>query len=281
MDVQLPEPAAPAPETPTPKYWRIQQAIQRLVERESLRPGDRLPTEPELQRRFGASRGTVRRAFDDLERMGLVSRQPGRGTFVARRRMPRPLPELTSFTEHLRSLGFAPGARFVSYREVGAGSDVAHAFPAGAELVRIVRVRTADGMPVGLHTLFLPVELARRVGFTAAALRAAPDLSLYRSLEATGVAIEGAREELVARLATGREAALLGVRRPAAVLEVTRRTVDAVGQPVELVRAVYRGDRYDYVVWLRRRAGAGGDEAGLRPLSRGDQAESEGREGDR
>jgi DNA-binding GntR family transcriptional regulator len=36
------------------------------------------------------------------------------------------------------------------------------------------------------------------------------------------------------------------------VLEVIRRTYDAGGVPIELVRAVYRADRYDYIVWLRR-----------------------------
>jgi GntR family transcriptional regulator len=259
MDVYSTSPAPPAP-----KYWRIRQEIERLVERESLRPGDRLPPEPDLQRRFAVSRGTVRRAFDDLERMGLVSRQAGRGTFVARRRMPRPLPELTSFTEHLRSLGLRPGARLLSYRPVGSQSDAASDFPPGTPLVRIVRVRTADDVPVGVHVLFLPADLARRVGFLAPALQTRPGLSLYEALEQNGIRIDAAREHLVSRLATGREASLLEIPRRSAVLEVTRRTFDDEGHPLELVRAVYRGDRYDYVVWLRRSPGAT-SEGGLQP----------------
>src|SRR5437764_12616850 len=99
---------------PTPKYWHVREAVEELIRVNGLRPGDRLPTEPELGQKLAVSRGTVRRAFDDLEREGVVSRQPGRGTFVAQRRMMRPLSELTSFTEHLRCLGLEAGARAVT-----------------------------------------------------------------------------------------------------------------------------------------------------------------------
>jgi DNA-binding GntR family transcriptional regulator len=36
---------------------------------------------------------------------------------------------------------------------------------------------------------------------------------------------------------------------------VRRKTFDTNGSVVELVHAVYRGDRYDYVIWLERRRG--------------------------
>jgi GntR family transcriptional regulator len=235
---------------PTPKYWQVRQAVLELIA--ELRPGDRLPTEGALEARLKVSRGTVRRALADLEREGRVSRQPGRGTFVAQPRMPRPLPELTSFSEHLRSLGFEPGARLISYRTVVDPAAALEHFASAAQLARVVRLRTADGSPVGLHTLFVPAELAERSGFTASALRSAPDLSLYASIGAAGVEIDAAREDLAARMPTAREAELLRLSPGSPVLEVIRRTYDAKGVPIELVQAVYRADRYDYIVWLRR-----------------------------
>lgn len=237
--------------TPTPKYWRVREAVEQLIGSNGLRPGDRLPTEPELGAQLGVSRGTVRRAFDDLEREGVVSRQPGRGTFVSERRMLRPLSELTSFTEHLRSLGMKPGARLVSYRRAVDDGGAGH-FEQGIPLVQIVRVRTADSTPVGVHTLYLPAEIARRSGFTREVLRQTPELSLYGSLAAAGIEIDMAREDLTARNASHREQDLLGLPEHAAVLEIIRRSYDTGGRPVELVRAVYRADRYDYIIWLRR-----------------------------
>lgn len=43
---------------------------------------DRLPNEPELAAQMGISRTTVRGALQSLERLGVISRAPGRGTVV-------------------------------------------------------------------------------------------------------------------------------------------------------------------------------------------------------
>jgi GntR family transcriptional regulator len=246
---------------PTPKYWKVRHAVEQMIQADALRPGDRLPTEADFRERFLVSRGTVRRAFDDLEREGVVSREPGRGTFVAERRLLRPLSELSSFTEHLVSLGLEPGAKLVSYKSAARDGGGEH-FPAGSRLARIVRIRTADGEPVGVHTLYLPVDLANRIGFTRDALRRSAESSLYGALASAGVEIDVAREDLTGRMATSAELELLALEGPAAVLEVVRRTYDAAGHPIELVRAVYRADRYDYVIWLRRNRPARGEESG-------------------
>lgn len=203
----------------------------------------------------GVSRGTIRRAFDDLTRDGHVSRESGRGTFVAAPRMERPLPELTSFSEHIESLGMKPGAELVSYRQ---GTDYVAGkghFPKGQPLARIVRVRTADGRPVGVHTLLLPVDLATEAGISAHALRSDPTLSLYRRLSAIGVEIDLARESIAARRATVQESRHLELGAHEPVLEVVRQSYGINGRAIELVRAVYRADRYDYITWLRRPRG--------------------------
>ncbi|WP_235013182.1 GntR family transcriptional regulator [Arthrobacter sp. SLBN-100] len=48
-----------------------------------LSPGSSLPTEEELQRQFGLSRGVVRQALSGLADLGLIRRQRGRGSVVA------------------------------------------------------------------------------------------------------------------------------------------------------------------------------------------------------
>ena len=49
----------------------------------NLRPGDRLPTEAEVVRRFGVSRTVVREAWSQLQAAGLVDTRHGVGTFVS------------------------------------------------------------------------------------------------------------------------------------------------------------------------------------------------------
>jgi len=45
-------------------------------------PDDRLPAEPELAERLSVSRTTIRAALQSLERLGMISRAPGRGTVI-------------------------------------------------------------------------------------------------------------------------------------------------------------------------------------------------------
>lgn len=55
----------------------IIDAIKRMIVKEKLRPGDRLPSEKELIEQFRSSRGTIRETLKSLEILGLVERIPG------------------------------------------------------------------------------------------------------------------------------------------------------------------------------------------------------------
>ena len=60
----------------------ISAQLRRAIESGAYGEGDQLPPERELAVTFRAARSTVRRALDQLERAGLVSRRLGSGTFV-------------------------------------------------------------------------------------------------------------------------------------------------------------------------------------------------------
>ena len=65
-----------------PKYQQVYSALRRDIQSGRLASGDRLPSEADLVRLFGASRITVGRAVRDLQAAGLVERRAGSGTFV-------------------------------------------------------------------------------------------------------------------------------------------------------------------------------------------------------
>ncbi len=65
-----------------PKYQQVYSALRRDIHSGRLASGDRLPSEADLVRLFGASRITVGRAVRDLQTAGLVERRAGSGTFV-------------------------------------------------------------------------------------------------------------------------------------------------------------------------------------------------------
>src|SRR5688572_27996584 len=65
-----------------PKYQQVYSALRRDIQSGRLAGGDRLPSEADLVRTFGASRITVGRAVRDLQTAGLVERRAGSGTYV-------------------------------------------------------------------------------------------------------------------------------------------------------------------------------------------------------
>jgi DNA-binding FadR family transcriptional regulator len=67
------------------------QLVRSWIDTAKLKEGDRLPTERALADQFQLNRNLVRRAFLQLDRMGLINRHVGRGTFVgAPARQPAP-----------------------------------------------------------------------------------------------------------------------------------------------------------------------------------------------
>jgi DNA-binding transcriptional MocR family regulator len=84
QDIQSPELWAPAiQDGERPLYEAIAVALSRDIATGVLTPGDRLPTHRELATRLGAARSTIRRAYAEAERRGLIASTVGRGTFVA------------------------------------------------------------------------------------------------------------------------------------------------------------------------------------------------------
>lgn len=63
-------------------YKHIVAQITRSILKGEKRPGDQLPTEPELEEHYGVSRTVVREAIRALSFQGLVEVSPGRGTFI-------------------------------------------------------------------------------------------------------------------------------------------------------------------------------------------------------
>jgi GntR family transcriptional regulator len=69
-------------ESTVPLYEQISQQLQILIKEGGLSPGDQLPTTRQLAVKLGINFNTVARAYRLLDQEGLISTQPGRGTFV-------------------------------------------------------------------------------------------------------------------------------------------------------------------------------------------------------
>ncbi len=80
----------------TPAHVQVQERVIAVIQEGLVKPGGRLPSEPELAEGLGVSRMTANKALLALADQGWVSRQKGRGTYVLSRQQ-----QLSKFTLEL------------------------------------------------------------------------------------------------------------------------------------------------------------------------------------
>jgi GntR family transcriptional regulator len=231
---------------PIPLHHQVYVDLKSALDASEWSPGDRLPTERDLAKRYGCSLITIRRALGELVREARLERTRGRGTFVLAPRFDVDFAGTLSFTEEMQTRGLDPATRVVAARPEAAGETVAAALELelGSPTLYLERLRLADGEPLLLEQVHLPAE--RFPGLLASDLEHG---SLYDLLtERYGVRVAKAREALEPVLLRAREARLLDRKpgTPALLIEGIASTTD--GRPVEFGRTYVRGDRTRYYV---------------------------------
>jgi len=230
-----------------PPYYRLKEALlSRIAE---LAPGSALPTERALSDQYGVSRTTVRRALHDLLVEGRISRHQGRGTFVAEPKVDQLL-GLTGYTEDMARRGMVPTSKILSIATVTDDTDAAVALhlPLNEPILRISRLRLADGNPMAIEAAHLSHA---RFGKLAGMIT--EGTSLYGLLETEfDICLHHADETIETSAASPEDAELLLSEVGGPILMLSRSSYDADDNVIEFVRSRYRGDRFRFVTRLTR-----------------------------
>jgi GntR family transcriptional regulator len=217
-----------------PLHAQLGVVLRSRITDGSLPPGAQLPTEAELQGKFGISRSVVRQALHSLSVDGLIQRGRGRGSVVAPRGehhrlvqrisgLSTQLPEVTT-----RVLSLEPER-----------DAVAEAALCVTEVTGLRRLRSAAGQPLALIHTWLPRHLA--AGLTAEELT---NTSLHAKLrQIYGIVIVSGRRQIRAVEASPGLSAALGVLVGAPLLLLEGTSFDGAGKPVEFFRTWHRADR--------------------------------------
>lgn len=221
-----------------PKYVELASRLREQVARQPV--GTPVPSERDLAIDTGVSRMTARKAIELLVAEGRVTREVGRGSFVARPELSVPL-TLTSFTESVRQRGMVPSARIVE-ATIAPAADLAATFgvPPDEPLVRLTRVRLADERPMALERASVLAKAAPGLldvaDFTTA--------SLYEVLEYRfGVRFDAGTQVIHAGLVDATDAGLLDAATGSPVLEFVR-TSTSGGTVLEHTVSTYPADRF-------------------------------------
>ena len=226
-----------------PLYRRLAGALNEALEGGDVAQVPELPSERNLSARLGISRVTVRKALDELARAGTLRRRQGARTVIARR-VQKTLSTLTGFSDELRARGSVPGHRWLSRQTVLPTPSEAMALGISGDdaVVRLVRVRLADGQPLAIERATVPQailpsgELVRD--------------SLYATLTNLGAAPVRGMQRIRAGLMTEVDATLLDHEIGGPLLIIERRCFLADGRAVEFTETRYNGQSYDFLTGL-------------------------------
>lgn len=181
----------------------------------------------------------------ELVHDGLIYTRVGKGTFVAEPKIDQQLRSLTGFTQDVQARGGQPNSQVLEAGVIGATPELAAALRLnpGDEVIRLVRLRLADGDPLCIESSHLPFGLFQTLLLDHDFSRE----SLYQVLEADyGLELTYAEQTIESALASHRELEKLQLIPPAAVLKIQRTTYGADGAPIEYVLSTYRGDRFKF-----------------------------------
>jgi GntR family transcriptional regulator len=225
-----------------PLYHQLYEILRGSILSGERRPGDMIPPESELIERHQVSRTTVRQVLDMLVSEGLIEREQGRGTFVAQPTVEQGLVRIVNFTEDMRMRGCEPSSKVLFAGVIPAPQDVAETLgiEPGEELVRLERLRLADGDAMGVEES----NLVHR--YCPGVLKEDYEShSLRETLENDhGIRLVRAKQTIRAILASPELADTLGIKSRSALLFIERISFSQDNVPVEFLRIYYRADRY-------------------------------------
>jgi len=230
----------------------LAQELRARIHAGEWRPGERMPSEPELARRQTVSRSSMRAAITVLEEEGYVSRRHGSGTYVTHRSALRhDLGRNSGVSSLIASTGLQPGTVEASAEEAPAPARVAEALgvPEGEPVSTLRRVRTADGRRVVDVTDWCRID-----HIAPEELPAIPEGSMYAALAARDLAVDHGVADLTPRNADGDLARRLDVPRGTLLLTIDQIDRTADGVAVLVSREHHVADAFSFTL-LRRGPG--------------------------
>lgn len=198
--------------------------------------GQPAPSEAELVRQTGASRGTVRQALNALRMEGLLVGGQGRSPRVRQAPPAQSFAHLISFTQWAKGIGRAPGQRLVEISRRGCTEEQAQelGLETGEQVVQLLRQRSLDGLPTMVERTTFVLDVGRHLfDFDT------DSGSIFAHLAEQGVALARGRHTIDAIAADQTDAELLGVGVGQPLLRVRRLTFTPEDRPIE-----YSDDRY-------------------------------------
>lgn len=231
------------------KYLSIYEELKQRIIEKKYDEGTLFPSEPELQKEFGASRITVRRSVQMLVDDGFLQRMPGIGTVVISSKGSLQLNTLTSFAKD--NAKKKTTSKIVDYK-IGVVPKPVVLYnlqlPINEKVSYQSRIRYIDGKAIGFQRVYIP----ETIEVTEDVLKN-PELSIYEYFQEKGHIVTSAQEIIEAVNSDKELAGYLGIEPGLPMLYAKRVTKDQNEKIIEYAEIYCRGDQYHYKVQLKSR----------------------------
>jgi GntR family transcriptional regulator len=157
-----------------PKYIEICRDIIKSIESGDLQPGDKIPSENELIKKYNISNTTARKSLHEIELQGWATRIKGKGTFVLNRTEDKHITRVLgsfdaikeSFTNNLIREGITPKNIILEkiILENGISSEInnRHLIIEGP-ILKIHRLRYGDDMLLKDETKYISMTICPKI----------------------------------------------------------------------------------------------------------------------
>ncbi len=226
---------------PVPLYYQISQLIRVQIRGGQLKPGDQIPTEDQLQKRFNVSRATIRRAISELVYEGLLERRRARGTVVSKAKLEETLYGLASFTNEILKRGMIPKSKILSFDVTPASSAIAEylQIATGDNVLALERLRIVNGEPVGIEKWYAPLQHLPGVDRSFFKEEGIEQSTYYMLQERFGIKLVKAVDTMTALALEERDAKLLKMEKGMPALQRTRISYDDRNVPIVYASGLY------------------------------------------
>lgn len=238
-------------ESHIPYYIQLMDILREKVQQKEWAPGDQIPGEKDLCEHYQVSRTVVRQTLREMEFDGVISRQKGKGTFIAPPKISEGLVQkLTGFYQDMVERGLKPVTKVLHQQVIPANEKIAGFLniKPGEAVVDIQRLRFVGEDPIQMVTTYIPYKICPSLADVDLTNR-----SLYEYLQTEcGIFIAKGKRYIEAVLANESEAELLGIEHGAPLLMLDSISFLEDGMPIEYYHALHRGDRSRFEVELLR-----------------------------
>ncbi len=233
-------------ESKLPLYHQVSNLLLAEITEGKYELGGYIPSERELIEYFQVSRITIRRALDILVAQGVLAREQGKGTVVAKNPAKQTVTQLMGSLESIVDMGEKTHARVLDAVYENAGKNIAQSLNVAAEdeILKVTRIRISNRGPFAYLNNWLKKSIGECLDLNSLAER--PILSQLKEKKRMP---QTADQVIRATLCPPDVAEALETHVGSPLLEVFR-IYYLNGEPEMVLRSLYRSDRYSYKVHL-------------------------------